>query len=200
MLRILGGQNGRAIVRAMQRLPGFGRAVETARYRMADGGRIYQTASFGPASRGIVAILAALGVNETAEFFLGDDLIPDFVGDIVSAVNPFDNVNHPSPVVKSWTNRLTGLGGVKLLNGQMGAEKADGTWTYWRPKKPVAVIYSSGNSDKEIIRASKSLKRQAKAFGEVHRMYYPPKPKPKVQTKFVRTKDSDNPDIVIAQN
>lgn len=200
MLRLVAGQNGRAIVRAMQRLPGFGRSVETARYRMVNGGRVYQVSSFGPVSRGIVAILAGLGINETAEFFIGDDLIPDFVEDVVSALNPFDNVTHPAPVAKSWNNRLTGLQGVKLQDGQLGAEKADGTWTYWRPKKPVAVLYSSGNSPREIIRASKSLKRQSKQMGEVYKMFHPPRQKPKTKIVKVPVQNYDGPETIIAQN
>ena len=200
MLRIVAGQSGRAIVRAMKAIPGFGRAAETARYRMANGGRIYNVASFGPVARGVTAILVALGVNETAEFFLGDDLIPDFVGDIVSAINPFDNVNHPSPVVKSWTNALTGLGGVKLMNGQLGAEKADGTWTYWKPKKPVAVVYSSGNDNKTLTKAYDAVKRDAAKMKKVVDHYYP-RPKPKEKVKIVKVPVGRNdPDLIIAQN
>jgi len=154
---------------------------------MATGGRIYQTASFGGVSGAIIKVLAALGAIETAEFFVGDDIISEFVGDVVSALNPFDNdnTNHPSPVVKSWENELTGLMGVKLQNGLMGAQKKDGTWTYWRPKKARAVLYSSGNNNRALINGYKAIQRDAKNMKKITDHFFP-RAKPKDKVKIVR--------------
>lgn len=63
-------------------------------------------------------------------------------------------------IVAKW--EANGVWFYKLLDGRMAVQRLDGTWKFWRPKKPI-VLYSDGASDlKTLLRADKALDRQSK--------------------------------------
>ena len=134
---------------------------------MAVGGRI-TAGAWSAMPSWVKAGLALVGIEEGAEFILsGDtDLDPgDALGSIVGGLGSLFGGGGGAPsspthalhggVAKSWKNDMTGLWGVKYADGWMGAQRKDGTWTVWKPKKPV-VIFPGGASDiRDTLRAFK---------------------------------------------
>lgn len=63
-------------------------------------------------------------------------------------------------VVKTW--HANGVPMLKLANGTMGAQRLDGTWRFWRPKKPIVVFGDGAGNMRDFIKADAALDRQAK--------------------------------------
>ena len=121
--------------------------------------------------------LAFLGISEGGELILeglddGVDLLPLPGWPWGGGGAP----DHPAAqlhggVVKSW--RPTGnLWMARYADGYMGAQRKDGTWTTWKPKKPI-VIFTNGSKDiRESIRAfTASSKQLAKVSKSAQKLY-----------------------------
>jgi hypothetical protein len=95
--------------------------------------------------------------------FVGDGSITDFGGKggnskLERASGNLDG--NFDTIVAKW--EANGVWFYKLLDGRMAVQRLDGTWKFWRPKKPI-VLYSDGASDlKTLLRADKALDRQSK--------------------------------------
>lgn len=108
--------------------------------------------------------LAFLGVTIGSEIVIegvsgGEGLLP---GRIVpgSASYGVGDIIDGNQIVKVWV--ANGVNFVRLANGRLGAQRKDGTWKFWRPRKPI-VLYSDGASDiKDYLRADNALDKQAK--------------------------------------
>lgn len=60
----------------------------------------------------------------------------------------------PNPPIWAWFYRLA--------DGKLAVQNKKGRWKVWRPKSPIVLYSGSGNSTKNILRASRVLKTQAK--------------------------------------
>lgn len=113
-------------------------------------------------------ILIGLGVTE------GVDVI--FPGSLTPIPNPelnpplLPSINYPGAenagmmggiaIVGRWT--ANGIQFVKLSDGRHGAQRKNGTWKFWRPKRPL-VLYASGASDlKTLLKADTAVTKQLK--------------------------------------
>ena len=112
----------------------------------------------------------AVGWNEVASWFIPDGLLAQVGLDLWPFDGGFDIVPgtwqgdtmHPGVVTKQWT--ANGVPFVRLADGRMGAAKKDGTWRYWRPRKPI-VLYASGSSDlRTLLRADKAAEKQLRTL------------------------------------
>ena len=142
----------------------------------------------------VKAGLALVGLEEGAEFLVTGDVdfdplqppsgdgnggvwqLPDLPwsgGDTVP-----DSPTHAlhGGVAKSWKNPTTGLWGAKYADGWMGAQRKDGTWTAWKPRKPI-VIFTTGSGDlrttlKAFKAASGQLTKVSKAAEKLYKVRY----------------------------
>ncbi len=143
-------------------------AGSLARYGFRRGIPIQLTPSlWGSLPGWLRAGLAGLGITVGSEIVLemlpGEDgLIPGrqfstagySVGDTVEG----------GQVVKTW--RANGVNFVRLADGRQGAQRKDGVWKFWRPKKPI-VLYSGGASNlKDFLRADNALNKQSKRLAK----------------------------------
>ena len=198
----------RALVPLFRQIPGFGRMLASAPYRVGRSqtgatGRVYSMTSFqGNVGTFLRRAAQIAGVGAVLDFFIPDDLIPDFL-DFTDFELFGGGVQHPSRVVKSWATPTANF--IHMENGLMGAEKKDGTWTYWRPRKPI-VLFSSGNDTADLKRAFNALKKDAKTMKQIVNMVSPPRRKPSKKEldehmhAAIGRAAKDGKSVVIAQN
>jgi len=74
-------------------------------------------------------------------------------------------------VVRRWTANGTVF--VRLADGMSGAMKRDGTWKFWRPKKPT-VLFAGGASDlRTLLKADGIVNNQIKRLKKVINRRHP---------------------------
>ena len=136
------------------------------------GDQTTQVQSFVRTAGSNLAVPVAVGA--ATSFFIPDDLLGNLAGSIGSSNDliPFLGGNRPtsppSPIVKSWTAGVTPF--VRLENGLVGARRKDGTWKYYRPKRPKVVLMSDGAANlKQMIRADAILTKQAQGLARMMR-------------------------------
>lgn len=140
--------------------------------RAGTSGRLFSVARQNSRVQGFIRNVATtLGIASLGEFFIPDDLLPTPSGGIGDLI-PFTGMSgppeapHPASVVRSWNtmpaNPALGVWFVELANGQYGAMKKNGSWSYWRPRKNVPVTSSGANSIQNFVKADRYLNRQAK--------------------------------------
>lgn len=71
---------------------------------------------------------------------------------------------HGSPV-KTWLNGSM----AKFANGTLGARKKDGSWTYWRPKRPIVLMPGKRMSLGQLLRADAYLDRETRRLAKLLR-------------------------------
>ena len=110
-------------------------------------------------------VFLSIGTGQAIEWAIPDGLLDDIFG---VDLNPFNNFGgggnsmHPGVVTKEWN--ANGVPFVRLADGRMGAMRKDGTWRYWRPRKPI-VLYASGSSDlRTLLRADKAAEKQLRTL------------------------------------
>ena len=100
-------------------------------------------------------------------FTAGANLVIDGITDGEYPVIPADGTGFMPTIIGSWTaNDRTFY---RLSDGKLATQKNDGSWTVWRPKKPI-VIYATGQKDMgAILRADAVVSKYAGKMGRMLR-------------------------------
>lgn len=184
-----------------RQIPGFGRYLASpSNYRIGrtqtgTTGRIYSVAGNTPIKNFIRGVINAAGVANLIDFFIPDSILSTFNLDDIGGLFGGDQAMHPSPVVKSWSTPTANF--VKLQDGRGGAQKADGTWTYYRYPKSTPIYASGARNLKDMLKADRALERQMRAVKKAVDRRFPAKPRraPKVNV----IKESGAGELIIAK-
>jgi len=161
---------------------GLGRALPAGRQVVTQNGvsgRVFSLAQITDSRfAGVIrALIVGAGIANVADFFIPDSLLGtlnlDDVGQGFS--NIFGNEgkgDHPKKVTKTWHNGKDGDRSkataffVMLEDGRIGAQRKDGTWRYYLPKKPAGVVYSNGVAGdmRDFEKVGRAVTKQAKSI------------------------------------
>jgi len=182
-------------------IPGIGRYLKDPRnYRtvvtsQGVNGRVYSlTRAPDPIKRFITGVIMFAGITNLADFFIPDSLLGTFNLDDIGGFFG-DDTQHPARVVKEWSTPTANF--VLLEDGRGGAQKKDGTWTYYRYPKSTPIYASGARNLRDMLKADKALERQMRKVKKAvdRRFPKPGRKAPQVQV----IKESGAGELIVAK-
>ena len=175
---------GGAVVRAFAARGGLGvlRGLVT-RFGVVQrdvGGWVIRNAQIPSLLRRIATLF---GLTAAADWFIPGDIFPDLwqTAGALTGGGGGDDVWANSPYgapTKTWQTVNNGVAihfaSFHTPNGTMnGVKKKDGSYRYWRPKKPIVLMPGGASDLRTLIRADKAVDRQLRSVKKIIDRRYP---------------------------